>query len=69
MVWRPFLAPRFDLTVQPRPAPLELPRGHVPALDAIRGLAIVLVTLYRFGGGGDLPARAIEHSWLVDLGS
>jgi len=24
--------------------------GHVPALDAIRGLAIVVVTLYRFGG-------------------
>ena len=47
----------------------ELPRGHIPALDAIRGLAIVLVTLYRFGGGGDGPARAIEHSWLIGLGS
>src|SRR5262245_22186387 len=69
MVWRPFLAPRFDLTTRAQPAPVELPRGHVPALDAIRGLAIVLVTLYRFGGGSDGPARAIEHSWLVDLGS
>ena len=47
---------------------MELPRGHIPALDAIRGLAIVLVTLYRFGGGGDGPARAIGHPWLIDLG-
>src|SRR6476620_6013083 len=69
MVWRPFSGPRFDLSSSTARAPIELPRGHVPALDAIRGLAIVLVTLYRFGGGGDLPARAIEHSWVVDLGS
>lgn len=34
-------------------------RGHIPALDAVRGLAIVLVTLFRFREGptGDLPTR------------
>src|SRR5262245_23583086 len=68
MVWRPFLAPRFDLAATPEPAPSELPRGHIPALDAIRGLAIVVVTLYRFGGGGYGPARAIDHSSFVELG-
>jgi peptidoglycan/LPS O-acetylase OafA/YrhL len=50
-------------------AAAELPRGHIPALDAIRGLAIVLVTLYRFGGGGEGPARAVEHAGLMALGS
>ena len=44
-------------------------RGHIPALDAIRGLAIVLVTLYRFGGGADGPARAIPETGLTELGS
>src|SRR4051795_6527498 len=68
MVWRPFLAPRFDLSSRPMPAPVELPRGHIPALDAIRGLAIVAVTLYRFGGGGDGAARAVDHPWLIELG-
>lgn len=28
------------------------PMGHIPALDAVRGLAIFLVTLYRFAGSG-----------------
>jgi len=69
MVWRPILVPRFDLALGTDRAPVELPRGHVPALDAIRGLAIVLVTLYRFGGGGDGAASAIGHNWFVDLGS
>jgi peptidoglycan/LPS O-acetylase OafA/YrhL len=46
----------------------ELPRGHIPALDAIRGLAIVLVTIYRFGGGSDGPARAIADVGLIGLG-
>lgn len=89
MVFRPFIAPRFDLAAKPREdgviaqieqgrnpdlRPLaevdriDLPRGHVPALDAIRGLAIVAVTLYRFGGGGEAAASAIGHTWLVDLG-
>lgn len=85
MVFRPFIAPRFDLAAKPRedgavepfqpaqtlhplPDGTELPRGHLPALDAIRGLAIVAVTLYRFGGGGDAAASAIGHNWLVDLG-
>ena len=68
MVWRPFIAPRFDLALAPQPAPADLPRGHIPALDAIRGLAILVVTLYRFGGGGEGPANAIGHSWLIELG-
>jgi len=69
MVWRPFIAPRFDLALAPQPAPAELPPGHIPALDAIRGLAILVVTLYRFGGGGEGPASAIGHSWWIELGS
>jgi peptidoglycan/LPS O-acetylase OafA/YrhL len=69
MVWRPFLAPRFDLAPALAHAPAELPRGHIPALDAIRGLAIVVVTLYRFGGGGEGAARCLEHNWFVELGS
>src|SRR5262245_11738617 len=66
MVWRS--VPRLKFGLQPQREPAELPRGHVPALDAIRGLAILVVTLYRFGGGGDGPARAIDHYWLIDMG-
>jgi peptidoglycan/LPS O-acetylase OafA/YrhL len=69
MLWRlPKLRPP-SLAGQPASQPLELPRGHIPALDAIRGLAIVLVTLYRFGGGSDGPARAIESPGIIDLGT
>jgi peptidoglycan/LPS O-acetylase OafA/YrhL len=66
MVWRS--VPQFGFGLRPKREALELPRGHIPALDAIRGLAIVVVTLYRFGGGGDGPERAIDHPWLIELG-
>lgn len=68
MVWRPAQVPRFDRSSARQLAPAELPRGHIPALDAIRGLAIVVVTLYRFGGGGEGPASAVDHPWLIGLG-
>jgi peptidoglycan/LPS O-acetylase OafA/YrhL len=35
--------------------------GHMPALDALRGLAILVVTLYRFGGGSHDVARVQEN--------
>ncbi len=35
--------------------------GHLPALDALRGLAILGVTLYRFGGGSEGAASAGDH--------
>jgi peptidoglycan/LPS O-acetylase OafA/YrhL len=38
-------------------------------LDAIRGLAILVVTLYRFGGGAGGMASAVGHSWVVEFGS
>ena len=60
---------RPSTAIEPQLQPLELPWGHIPALDAIRGLAIVLVTLYRFGGGSDGAARAIESPGFVDLGT
>lgn len=43
-------------------------RGHIPALDAVRGLAIVLVTAFRFREGpeGDWPARISGQ--LLDYG-
>lgn len=28
-------------------------QGHIPALDGVRGLAILLATIYRFNGGPD----------------
>jgi peptidoglycan/LPS O-acetylase OafA/YrhL len=64
------LAPWLRHTA-PRPLAEPLPslQGHIPALDAIRGLAIVLVTLYRFGGGDHDLGRAIHADWLVELGS
>jgi len=46
MVWRRVpldqLAQTWRLLAPAGPS--ELPRGHIPALDAIRGLAIVAVT-------------------------
>ncbi|MDX1948159.1 MAG: acyltransferase [Pirellulaceae bacterium] len=72
MVWR--TARRDSLAIlRPLLAPAEIPsvnlRGHLPALDAVRGLAIVLVTLYRFGGGGHGPATALADPGLIALGS
>lgn len=78
MVWRKVFTPQWRLAdlrlpelrlPDVRQPASELPRGHIPALDAIRGLAIVVVTLYRFGGGGEGAARCIDHHWLVELGS
>jgi peptidoglycan/LPS O-acetylase OafA/YrhL len=69
MVFRPFIAPRFDFAAQRESELVDLPRGHLPALDAVRGLAILAVTLYRFGGGAGGAASAIDHSWIVELGS
>jgi peptidoglycan/LPS O-acetylase OafA/YrhL len=68
MVWQLSRLRLPFLNARPEAAPLELPRGHIPALDAIRGLAIVVVTLYRFGGGSDGPASAAVLP-LIDLGS
>jgi peptidoglycan/LPS O-acetylase OafA/YrhL len=69
MVWRLTALPRLFPAPRQELAAVELPRGHIPALDAIRGLAIVAVTIYRFGGGGDGPARVVESAGLVELGS
>ena len=69
MVWRPATTLRSQLRPAAALEPLELPRGHIPALDALRGLAILVVTLYRFGGGGDGPASALDHPWLISLGA
>lgn len=55
--------------IRDAPGSDELPGGHLPALDALRGLAILLVLAYRLGGGEDGPARAIEPSGLIDLGA
>jgi len=67
MVWRPSFSSLLTPAISAKQA-LDLPRGHIPALDSVRGLAILVVTLYRFGGGGDGPARAIDHVWLIDMG-
>jgi len=49
---------------------LQLLSGrHVPALDAIRGLAILMVTYYRFGGGSPGEASVGSGLPLHNLGS
>lgn len=62
---RRFVAPCDSLPATQRAAePLRLDR-HIPALDGVRGLAIVLVTLYRFGGEeAHLP---LAHHWLFEM--
>jgi peptidoglycan/LPS O-acetylase OafA/YrhL len=54
-------AHRWLAATPPSTAPVEpdLSR-HVPALDAIRGLAILAVTFFRFGGGSPGPATVGE---------
>ncbi|HEX5106328.1 MAG TPA: acyltransferase [Pirellulaceae bacterium] len=69
MAWRSLTLRGLGYFNDAAAAQCELPRGHIPALDAIRGLAIVLVTLYRFGGGADGVARAIDSPWLIGLGA
>jgi peptidoglycan/LPS O-acetylase OafA/YrhL len=45
-------------------------QGHVPALDAIRGLAILGVLLFRFGGGSTGYASAgVPVLPLIDIGA
>jgi peptidoglycan/LPS O-acetylase OafA/YrhL len=53
------------------PAPIEPNlRGHVPALDAIRGLAILGVLLFRFGGGSSgLASSGTSVVPLIDVGA
>lgn len=72
MVWWTMRRDAFGMArraLAPAPIPLPNLQRHIPALDAIRGLAIVLVTLYRFGGGSTGAACAIEDPGLVELGS
>jgi peptidoglycan/LPS O-acetylase OafA/YrhL len=52
------------------PASEQLLAGrHIPALDAIRGLAILMVTYYRFGGGSPEYASAGDGLPLHEIGS
>lgn len=54
---------------QQLPVEVQLLAGrHVPALDAIRGLAILMVTYYRFGGGSPGVAHVGEGLPLYDVG-
>jgi len=50
--------------VRPEP-PQPRPRGHIAALDGIRGLAILVVTFYRFAGGGQGKPASDDILWGV----
>src|SRR5689334_19413184 len=69
MLYLLHIAARAIRQVLPSAAIDELPRGHIPALDAIRGLAILAVTLFRFGGGTEGPGQAIDVRGLDYLGT
>lgn len=52
------------------PLAVDLPRGHIPALDALRGLAILGVLIYRFrGGDGTAAAAGLLNTHLIELGA
>ena len=55
---------KSTLATAPQLEPVPLPRGHIPALDGIRGLAILLVTIYRFAGTHEVGS---VPRWLLPI--
>lgn len=50
--------------IHPIPPGLEAPAGRDPALDGLRGFAILLITIYRFNGGatgGETADNSLLH--------